>query len=208
MNRPENCPHCRSYHGAEDWHLDPEAHSPRLTVGQNVAAREETAVCRIGEIGRVTEVHTVSNRPVSHYSSQPLCHGPPRIAHSRIQGFSPSAATGPVRVRGLACGSAMLPARGPLPAAHGDPVARPAAPLRTLELRLLPLPGRPIGTGPVTHRCKAINAFQKPVATAHLALPKLTFGANGEAYLDRRENHREDCYKAPLQHIIFSFQTR
>ena len=42
--------------------------------------------------------------PTSHSPSQPLCHGPSRTAHPRIQGPSPSAATGPGRARGVAHG--------------------------------------------------------------------------------------------------------
>lgn len=66
--------------------------------------------------------------------------GPSRTAHPRIQELSPFAATGSVRAHGFAHGSAPLPARDPLSPAHGDPVARPATPLQTLEQHLSPLP--------------------------------------------------------------------
>ena len=80
--------------------------------------------------------------PTSHSASQPFWHGPAHTAHPRIQGLSLSVATGPGGARGFAYGSPPLPARGSLPTAHGDPVMRPAAPLRTLEQHLSPLPAR------------------------------------------------------------------
>ena len=86
--------------------------------------------------------------PTSPFPSQPLCHGPSHTAHLRIQGPAPSAATGPGGARGFAPGSLPLPARGPLSPAHGDPVAGPAAPLRTREQPFSPLSALVPGRGP------------------------------------------------------------
>ena len=72
----------------------------------------------------------------SHSPSQPLRHGPSRIVHPRIRG---PAAPGLGGARGFAPGAPPLRTRGPLPPAHGAPVARPAPPLRTREQPLSPL---------------------------------------------------------------------
>ena len=57
------CPHCRDRDPVPGLHLPATAEAPTLAVGQQVAARRATDVCRAGEQGVVVEACALNGRP-------------------------------------------------------------------------------------------------------------------------------------------------
>ena len=59
---PETCTHCND-RLVRGLHLPPESKAPVLAVGQRVAARRATGVCRVGEQGVAVEAYEINGRP-------------------------------------------------------------------------------------------------------------------------------------------------
>lgn len=64
MTPPDRfCPHCRRrYVGSPHEHIAPSAPTPHLVVGQQVTALIDTDVCRVGQVGTVTDEHASGSR--------------------------------------------------------------------------------------------------------------------------------------------------